>query len=119
MTLPNRIRNADRAKVLGKDTLKKGEQNVQQLTEAYTLLHSKVSELRKQGLDVFFADSKLKMVKPKIDYYKASLEDKDFKKVMSALVEVKDEIRETIKMKVEQAKLKKKLAESENNQNPA
>ena len=109
MSIASRIRNADKSKVLGEEFVKKHEYRVSQLNEVYNFLQTKISEFRKMGLNVFFADSKIKMVKPKIEYFKASMDDKDYKKAMDSMIEVKDEIRHILENKRKEEALKKKL----------
>ena len=113
MSVSSKIRDADKAKVLGEDFVEKHEKKANQLNEVYNFLQGKISEFRKAGFDVFFAESKLKVAKPKIAYYKASMDEKDYKKALDSLLEIKNEIREIIQNKKEQEHLKQKLKEDE------
>jgi hypothetical protein len=67
---------------------------IEEIEEEYSQLYNDVSYARKSGIDVFIPAMKIKNVKPKIAFLKASKSEDDFKRLKKLLSEIRAELKD-------------------------
>lgn len=70
---------------------------VEVLLDEYQNIYREISDARKNGKDVFIAQTKLKHIKPKIKYYELSGNIEDYDYIVNLLKDVKNELEEAKK----------------------
>lgn len=76
------------------DERKNVPEQIEELQEEYNQIYNEISDLRKCGKDVFIPALRMKSVKSKIDYLKASKKSTDYDRIKSIFRTVRDDLEE-------------------------